>query len=112
MQRAVGHLFKRLKKKRRLASRAAVNEADRQVVAATATGSPDRIDDETAGIPIKSEHRRRLRRHAHQGAAVLHLQAALHRSPNAFYHQLCPNALPPAAANVMPALISPADAHF
>ncbi|MET0315405.1 MAG: short-chain dehydrogenase, partial [Rhodococcus fascians] len=54
VQREVGHLFKKLKKRRRVAARDRVSEADRAVVAATATGSPDRIDDETAGIPLSS----------------------------------------------------------
>ncbi|UXF64810.1 SDR family NAD(P)-dependent oxidoreductase [Rhodococcus qingshengii] len=90
MQRAVGHLFKRLKKKRRLASRAAVNEADRRVVAATATGSPDRIDDETAGIPIKSNT-------AGASAGTLikarpcYICKQRYTAVDAFYHQLCPD---------------------
>ncbi len=54
LQRAVGNLFKKLKRRRRNETRDAVSEADRAVVAATATGSPDRIDDETAGIPLTS----------------------------------------------------------
>ncbi|GAA3186331.1 hypothetical protein GCM10020255_083250 [Rhodococcus baikonurensis] len=90
MQRAVGHLFKRLKKKRRLASRAAVNEADRQVVAATATGSPDRIDDETAGIPIKSNTVG-----ASAGTLIkarpCYICKQRYTAVDAFYHQLCPD---------------------
>ena len=38
---------------RRRELRQAVIEADNAVVAATATGAPDRIDDETRGIPLE-----------------------------------------------------------
>src|SRR5574340_1027405 len=44
VQRAVGHMFKKMKRRRRNEARDAVSAADRAVVAATATGSPDRID--------------------------------------------------------------------
>ncbi|HLS77539.1 MAG TPA: short-chain dehydrogenase, partial [Nocardia sp.] len=55
VQRAVGHMFKKLKQRRREEARRRVAENDRAVVAATATGSPNRIDDETAGIPLSSQ---------------------------------------------------------
>src|SRR5690606_5805703 len=54
VRRATAHMFKAVKKARRLELRAQVAEADRAVVAATATGAPDRIDDETRGIPIST----------------------------------------------------------
>ena len=52
VRRATAKMFKAVKRQRRLEIRAAVSDADRAVVAATATGSPDRIDDETAGLPL------------------------------------------------------------
>jgi len=49
VRRATAQMFKSVKKARRLVLRAQVADADREVVAATATGAPDRIDDETRG---------------------------------------------------------------
>lgn len=90
VQRAVGGMFKELKRQRRIAARQAKLEADRAVVAATATGSPNRIDDETAGIPISS---------ATSGASAGTLLRARgcyickekYTRVDAFYHQLCPD---------------------
>ncbi|MEU2004403.1 SDR family NAD(P)-dependent oxidoreductase [Rhodococcus sp. NPDC019627] len=90
VQRAVGHLFKKLKKRRRLAARDAVAEADRRVVAATATGSPDRIDDETAGIPLTSNADG-----ATAGTLIrprpCYICKQRYTRVDAFYHQLCPD---------------------
>lgn len=90
VQRAVGGMFKELKRRRRIAARQAKLDADRAVVAATATGSPNRIDDETAGIPISS---------ATTGASAGTLLRARgcyickekYTRVDAFYHQLCPD---------------------
>ncbi|MCL3862403.1 SDR family NAD(P)-dependent oxidoreductase [Actinotalea sp. K2] len=89
LRRATGRLFKAVKKQRRLDRRAAISAADAAVVAATATGSPRRIDDETAGLPLVSNAR---------GASAGSLQRAracyvckeLYTQVDAFYHQLCP----------------------
>lgn len=53
LQRAVGRLFKEVKRNRRRAARDRRLAADRAVIEATATGSPDRIDDETLGLDLK-----------------------------------------------------------
>ncbi|MFI6865894.1 SDR family NAD(P)-dependent oxidoreductase [Nocardia sp. NPDC050406] len=90
VQRAVGHLFKKFKQRRRIASRQAVATADREVLAATATASPNRIDDETAGILISSNT---------PGASAGTLLKARpcyickqrYTRVDAFYHQLCPD---------------------
>ncbi|MEO6943137.1 MAG: short-chain dehydrogenase, partial [Lacisediminihabitans sp.] len=52
VRQATARMFKAVKKNRRLEKRAEIAEADRTVVAATATGAADRIDDETRGIPL------------------------------------------------------------
>ncbi|MET0781024.1 MAG: short-chain dehydrogenase, partial [Microbacterium sp.] len=52
VRRATAKMFKSAKKERRLEKRASIADADRSVIAATATGAPDRIDDETRGIPL------------------------------------------------------------
>ncbi|EOM78423.1 SDR family NAD(P)-dependent oxidoreductase [Rhodococcus rhodnii] len=95
LQRAVGHMFKRLKKAKRAAARDAKSEADRRVVAATATGSPGRIDDETAGIALSS-----TARGASAGTLIrprpCYVCKQRYTVVDAFYHQLCPDC---AAAN-------------
>ena len=50
VRRATAHMFKSVKKARRAEKRDEIAEADRAVVAATATGAPDRIDDETWAV--------------------------------------------------------------
>ena len=54
VRRATAHMFKAAKKSRRREKQAEIADADRAVVAATATGAPDRIDDETRGIPLST----------------------------------------------------------
>ena len=90
LQRAVGKLFKEVKRQRRGAARRKRQDADRAVIAKTATGSPHRIDDETAGIRLVSPT---------PGAIAGHLQRPqdcyICKDPytqvDAFYHQLCPH---------------------
>ena len=54
VRRATAKVFKAVKKARRDAKRDAVAAADDAVTAATATGAPGRIDDETQGLPLVS----------------------------------------------------------
>lgn len=89
VRRATARMFKAVKKERRLALRAAVAEADKAVIAATATGAPDRIDDETRGIPISS------RTTAPVAGTLIKPRACYickqhYTLVDAFYHQLCP----------------------
>ncbi len=88
-RRASSALYKAAKKHRRGEKRRLVAEADAAVVAATATGSPGRIDDETNGLPLTS---------ATTGATAGTLLRARpcyvckqdYTVVDAFYHQLCP----------------------
>ena len=90
LQRASGKMFKELKKRRRTEARDKISEADREVVSATATGSPDRIDDETAGVLISSPT-------AGEIAGTLirprpcYICKERYTQVDAFYHQLCPS---------------------
>ncbi|MDQ1708737.1 MAG: hypothetical protein QOG49_122, partial [Frankiaceae bacterium] len=54
LRRATSRLYKDVKLGRRKARRDAVSAADRAVVAATATGAADRIDDETRGVILSA----------------------------------------------------------
>ncbi|MFJ1455527.1 SDR family NAD(P)-dependent oxidoreductase [Nocardia sp. N2S4-5] len=90
VQHAVGHMFKKLKQRRRVAARDAKSAADRAVVAATATGSPNRIDDETAGIPLSPNSTG-----ATAGTLVrprpCYICKQRYTRVDTFYHQLCPD---------------------
>jgi NAD(P)-dependent dehydrogenase (short-subunit alcohol dehydrogenase family) len=89
IRRATGRIFKAVKAARREQRREAVSAADRAVVAATATGSPQRIDDETEGLPLVSTAPGAL-------AGVLQRPRPCYvckqdyTEVDAFYHQLCP----------------------
>ncbi|WP_040792480.1 SDR family NAD(P)-dependent oxidoreductase [Nocardia paucivorans] len=90
VQHAVGRMYKHLKRARRTAARQAVAAADRAVIAATATGSPSRVDDETAGIPLTS-----TATGATAGtllrARPCYICKEKYTRVDAFYHQLCPD---------------------
>jgi NAD(P)-dependent dehydrogenase (short-subunit alcohol dehydrogenase family) len=90
VRQATARMFKSVKQNRRLEKRAAIAEADRAVVAATATGAPDRIDDETRGIPLQSGT------DAPTAGTLLKSRACYickqhYTRVDAFYHQLCPD---------------------
>jgi NAD(P)-dependent dehydrogenase (short-subunit alcohol dehydrogenase family) len=89
VRRATAGIFKSVKKARRHAQRDAVAAADRAVIAATATGAPGRIDDETAGLPLVSNvvgaSAGTLRR-----SRACYVCKNHHTVVDAFYHQLCP----------------------
>src|SRR6185437_7477595 len=89
VRRATARIFKSVKKARRDAKRDAVAAADRAVIAATATGAPGRIDDETAGLPLVSNAV------GASAGTLLRSRACYicknhHTVVDAFYHQLCP----------------------
>jgi hypothetical protein len=90
VRRATAKMFKAVKQSRRLDARARDAAADRAVVAATATGAPDRIDDETRGIPISTST-------TAPTAGILRVPRACYICKqdytvvDAFYHQLCPS---------------------
>ncbi|WP_349902868.1 SDR family NAD(P)-dependent oxidoreductase [Parafrigoribacterium humi] len=90
VRQATARMFKAVKKTRRLEKRAEIAEADRAVVAATATGAPDRIDDETRGIPLA------ITVAAPTAGTLLkprpcYICKKPYTQVDAFYHQLCPD---------------------
>ena len=89
VRRATARMFKSVKKSRRDSKRAEIADADRAVVAATATGAPDRIDDETRGIPLSASS------FAPSAGTLVKSRACYickqhYTRVDAFYHQLCP----------------------
>jgi NAD(P)-dependent dehydrogenase (short-subunit alcohol dehydrogenase family) len=89
VRRATAGIYKSVKERRRAERRDAVLAADAAVTAATATGAPGRIDDETRGLPLAS---------GATGATAGTLLRARgcyvckqrYVEVDAFYHQLCP----------------------
>jgi len=89
VRHATARMFKSVKKSRRDVKRSEIAEADRAVVAATATGAPDRIDDETRGIPLSASSTKP------SAGTLLKSRACYickqhYTHVDAFYHQLCP----------------------
>ena len=90
VRRATGRLFKTVKEQRRAARRAAAQANDQAVTAATATGAPGRIDDETQGLNLTSSAT------GDRAGILVRARACYvckqrYREVDAFYHQLCPS---------------------
>jgi NAD(P)-dependent dehydrogenase (short-subunit alcohol dehydrogenase family) len=89
VRRATAKMFKAVKMAGRREKRARIAEADRAVVAATATGAPDRIDDETRGIPLSTNAVAPI-----AGEYIKPRPCYICKQDytvvDAFYHQLCP----------------------
>lgn len=89
VRRATAAMFKAVKRVRRRELRDAVAAADRAVIHATATGAPDRIDDETRGIPLET------RANTPTAGTLIRSRPCYickqhYTAVDAFYHQLCP----------------------
>lgn len=87
---ATAQIYKNVKQRRRRERRDAVLAADEAVTAATATGAPGRIDDETQGLPLApsavgSSAGTLLR------ARACYICKDRYQVVDAFYHQLCPS---------------------
>jgi len=89
VRHATARMIKAVKQNRRSEKRAAVAQADRSVVANTATGAPDRIDDETRGLALSASASA-----ATAGTFVkprpCYICKQKYSIVDAFYHQLCP----------------------
>ncbi|MDA8371781.1 MAG: SDR family NAD(P)-dependent oxidoreductase [Nocardiopsaceae bacterium] len=90
VRRATAKVFKNVKLRRRKERQAAAVAADAAVIAATATGAPDRIDDETSGIALEpgTAGPTAGRYQRPRGCYVCKQR---YREVDAFYHQLCPS---------------------
>jgi NAD(P)-dependent dehydrogenase (short-subunit alcohol dehydrogenase family) len=90
VRQATAKMFRAVKHARRLDARERDAAADRAVIEATATGAPDRIDDETRGIPIEARTTAptvgTLRK-----PRPCYMCKQLYTEVDAFYHQLCPS---------------------
>ncbi|MDO8209504.1 SDR family oxidoreductase [Conexibacter sp. CPCC 206217] len=90
VQRATASIYKTVKKTRKRERRDAILAHDRAIVHATATGAPGRIDDETAGLPLKT-----AARGASAGTLLESIACYVCKEHftevDAWYHQLCPD---------------------
>jgi NAD(P)-dependent dehydrogenase (short-subunit alcohol dehydrogenase family) len=89
IRRATAGIYKSVRKRRRTERRAAESAADRAVTEATATGSPQRIDDETQGILLQETAP------GAKAGTLIRARACYtcknrYTEVDAFYHQLCP----------------------
>jgi NAD(P)-dependent dehydrogenase (short-subunit alcohol dehydrogenase family) len=89
VRRATAGIYREVKHRRRQERRAAKTANDQAVTAATATGAPDRIDDETMGVQLAATV-------ATEIAGILERPRSCYTCKtryvevDAFYHQLCP----------------------
>ena len=90
VRRATASMFKAVREHRRFVKRSAIQQNDRAVVAATATGAPDRIDDETRGrtltASIEAPSAGTLRK-----SQACYICKEHYTRVDIFYHQLCPD---------------------
>jgi NAD(P)-dependent dehydrogenase (short-subunit alcohol dehydrogenase family) len=89
VQRATAGLYKTVRRRRRTERREAIVANDEAVTAATATGAPGRIDDETRGLPLVSKASGAIAGTLLQPRACYVCKTRF-REVDAFYHQLCP----------------------
>ncbi|MFF4603380.1 SDR family NAD(P)-dependent oxidoreductase [Streptomyces sp. NPDC001339] len=88
IRRATAGIYRTVKQRRRQERRAAKTANDRAVTAATATGAPDRIDDETQGLALTTSVTTEI-------AGILERPRCCYvckdryTEVDAFYHQLC-----------------------
>ncbi|MCW2613471.1 MAG: 3-ketoacyl-(acyl-carrier-protein) reductase [Frankiales bacterium] len=90
VREATGRLFKQVKERRRRERRDAELAHDAAVTAATATGAPGRIDDETRGLPLSTGTTTALAGTLRKARACYQCKQR-YTEVDAFYHQLCPS---------------------
>jgi len=89
VRRATAAIYKSVKERRRKERRDRVIANDEAVTAATATGAPGRIDDETLGIALTTATTSELAG-VLERARACYVCKTRYREVDAFYHQLCP----------------------
>lgn len=89
VRQATSRMFKAVKHHRRGVRRAAIQDNDKAIVAGTATGAPDRIDDETRGLALTSGVEAPTAGTLMK-ARPCYICKQRYTLVDAFYHQLCP----------------------
>jgi NAD(P)-dependent dehydrogenase (short-subunit alcohol dehydrogenase family) len=91
VRRATSHIYRTVKQRRRQERRAAKTAHDRAVTEATATGSAERIDDETEGILPSSKIETGKIAGILQRPRSCYTCKGRYVEVDYFYHQLCPD---------------------
>ncbi|MGW3173806.1 SDR family NAD(P)-dependent oxidoreductase [Streptomyces sp. NPDC001153] len=91
VRRATSHIYRTVKQRRRQERRAAKTAHDRAVTEATATGSAERIDDETEGILPSSKVDAGTIAGILQRPRSCYTCKTRYVEVDYFYHQLCPD---------------------
>jgi len=90
VRRATSNMFKAAKRYRKSQKRAEISAADRALIESTATGSPQRLDDETLGLdlstPTQGESAGEFRKP--RGCYICKQR---YTTVDAFHHYLCPD---------------------
>jgi NAD(P)-dependent dehydrogenase (short-subunit alcohol dehydrogenase family) len=89
IRRATARIYKGVKEARRAERREKVLANDRAITALTATGAPERIDDETQGLQLVSNATGALAGKLLQPRSCYTCKSR-YVDVDAFYHQLCP----------------------
>ena len=90
VRNATARMIKAVKQVRRSEKRASIFEADKAVVANTATGAADRIDDETRGLTLTAFNAAPTAG-SFAKARPCYICKQKYSIVDAFYHQLCPD---------------------
>ncbi|KUN02893.1 short-chain dehydrogenase [Streptomyces yokosukanensis] len=91
VRRATSHIYRTVKQRRRQERRAAKTAHDRAVTEATATGSVERIDDETEGLLPSSKVEEGKIAGILQRPRSCYTCKGRYVEVDYFYHQLCPD---------------------
>ncbi|MEU9480256.1 SDR family NAD(P)-dependent oxidoreductase [Streptomyces sp. NPDC048191] len=91
VRRATSHIYRTVKQRRRQERRAAKTAHDRAVTEATATGSAERIDDETEGLLPSSKVEEGRIAGILQRPRSCYTCKGRYVEVDYFYHQLCPD---------------------
>ena len=90
LRRATARMFKEAKSERRSVKRRSVTAADAAVTSRTATGAPDRIDDETRGVFGLETRAQTPTVGTLLRPRACYICKVRYTDVHAFYHQLCP----------------------
>ena len=90
VRQATSAMYKSAKRERRRHKRNDIADANRAVIEATATGAPDRIDDETRGLDLAATSEARFVGELRKAQAC-YVCKEPYTQVEAFYHQLCPS---------------------
>lgn len=90
VRRATSNMFKAAKRYRKSQKRAEISSADRALIERTATGSPQRLDDETLGLDLSTPTRGQSAGEFRKPRGC-YICKQRYTTVDAFHHYLCPD---------------------